>query len=115
MALGLDLFRDTAEMKAGQSMARQLDNALRLSRAGVVILTPAYLTGRFWTERELGALLHKDTVIPVLHNVTFADVNNYSAFLGDIVGFSTAEDSIATIAAKIAATVIDPGAIGSAA
>lgn len=114
-ALGLDVWRDTAELKPGQSMARQLDNGLGRARAGVVVLTPAYLTGRFWTERELGALLHKDTVIPVLHNVTYADVKKYSAFLGDMFGFNTAEDSIAEIAIKIASAVIGPEAIDPAA
>ncbi|GHJ12233.1 toll/interleukin-1 receptor domain-containing protein [Micromonospora sp. AKA38] len=109
-SLGLDVWRDKAEMKPGKSMARQLDNGLRLARAGIVVLTPAYLAGRFWTERELGALLHKDTVIPVLHNVTFADVKEYSSFLGDMVGFDTAEDSIEEIAAKIASALIDPAA-----
>ena len=114
-ALGLDVWRDKAEMKPGKSMARQLDNGLRLARAGVVVLTPAYLAGRFWTERELGALLHKDTVIPVLHNVTFADVKEYSSLLGDTMGFDTAVDSIAEIAAKIASALINPTVIGSAA
>lgn len=107
-SLGLDVWRDKAEMKPGKSMARQLDNGLRLARAGIVVLTPAYLAGRFWTERELGALLHKETVIPVLHNVTFADVNEYSSFLGDMMGFDTAADSIEQIAAKIASALIDP-------
>jgi hypothetical protein len=74
------------------------------------VLTPAYLTGRFWTERELGALLHKDTVIPVLHNVTFDDVREFSAFLPDLAGFTTAEDSVAEIAAKIASAVLAPAA-----
>ena len=40
---------------------------LQKARAGIVVLTPAYLVGRFWTERELGALLHKEMLIPVLH------------------------------------------------
>ncbi|MFI6134155.1 toll/interleukin-1 receptor domain-containing protein [Micromonospora sp. NPDC051141] len=109
--LGLEVWRDKAEMKPGRSMARQLDNGLRLARAGVLVLTPAYLAGRFWTERELGALLHKDSVIPVLHNVTFTDVREYSSFLGDMMGFDTAEDSVEEIAAKIASALIDPTVI----
>lgn len=68
-------------------------------------LTPAYLAGRFWTERELGALLAKATLIPVLHNVTFDDVKEYSGILPDLAGFTTANDSIKLIAEKIAAAV----------
>ncbi|WP_327025192.1 toll/interleukin-1 receptor domain-containing protein [Micromonospora sp. NBC_01739] len=106
-ALDLDVWLDKAEIKPGKSMARQMDNGLRLASAGVVVLTPAYLAGRFWTERELGALLHKDTVIPVLHKVTFADVREFSAILQDLAGFTTAEDSVAQIAAKIASAVLE--------
>lgn len=70
------------------------------------MLTPAYLTGRFWTERELGALLHKETLIPVLHSVTFAEVKEYSGILPDLAGFETARDSVEDIAEKIAAAVM---------
>ena len=72
------------------------------------MLTPAYLTGRFWTERELGALLHKDTLIPVVHNVTFDDVKEYSGILPDLAGFTTEKDTVVEIAAKIASAVLDP-------
>jgi TIR domain len=104
-SLGVSVWFDEAEMKPGQSMARQMDLGLAKARSGVVLLTPAYITGRFWTERELGVLLHKNTVIPVLHAVTFGDVS-YSGMLGDLVGFTTTADDVATIAAKIAGAVL---------
>src|SRR5215207_4944625 len=75
------------------------------ARAGVALLTPAYLAGRFWTERELGALLHKETLIPVLHGVTFADVAEYSGIFPDLAGFTTELDAVPEIAAKIAGAV----------
>jgi hypothetical protein len=105
-ALDLDVWLDKVEIQPGKSMSRQMDHGLRLARAGVVVLTPAYLAGRFWTERELGALLHKDTVIPVLHNVKFSDVREFSAILQDLAGFTTAENTVAEIAAKIASAVM---------
>lgn len=104
-SLGITVWFDEVTIQAGRSQSLQMDQGLRKARAGVVVLTPAYLTGRFWSERELGALLHKSTLIPVLHNVTFADVRQYSGILPDLVGFGTAHDSIAGIAAKIAAAV----------
>jgi hypothetical protein len=64
-----------------------LDSGLRKARSGIALLTPAYLAGRFWTERELGALLGKDTLIPELHNVTFDDVRQCSGILPDLAGF----------------------------
>lgn len=90
----------------GKSQSLQMDHGLRKARAGVVLLTPAYLVGRFWTERELGALLHKTTLIPVLHETTFKEVEEYSGILPDLAGFETARDDIETIAEKIAAAVL---------
>ena len=74
--------------------------------SGIALLTPAYVAGRFWTERELGALLPKETLIPVLHEVTFEQVAEYSGILPDLAGFETARDSIEVIAQKIAAAVL---------
>jgi hypothetical protein len=51
-----------------------MDKRLQKAGAGIALLTPAYLVGRFWAERELGALLHKETLIPVLHGVSFDQV-----------------------------------------
>jgi hypothetical protein len=105
-ALSVSVWFDEVSIHPGKSLSRQMDLGLAKARSGVVVLTPAYVTGRFWTERELGALLHKDTVVPVLHAVTFNDVSMFSGILGDLAGFSTANDSIETIAAKIADAVL---------
>ena len=97
---------DEVAIVPGRSQSLQMDAGLRKARSGIALLTPAYLTGRFWTERELGALLGKETLIPVLHNVTFDDVKQYSGILPDLAGFTTAQDSIPDIASKIAAAVL---------
>lgn len=104
------MWHDELAIKPGKSVAMQMDQGLRRARAGVALLTPVYLTGRFWTERELGALLHKATLIPVLHNVTFADVREYSGILPDLAGFTTELDSVAVIAEKIAEAILMPEA-----
>ncbi len=105
-ALGVRVWFDEIAISPGKSQSLQMDRGLPKARAGVVLLTPAYVAGRFWTERELGALLHKDTLIPVLHGVTFAEVAEYSGILPDLAGFETARDAIETIAQKIAAAVM---------
>jgi hypothetical protein len=106
--LGVSVWFDEVAILPGRSQALQMDQGLRLARAGVVLLTAAYLAGRFWTERELGALLHKPTLIPVLHDVTFKDVAEYSGILPDLAGFTTERDSVNVIAQKIAAAVLAP-------
>lgn len=105
-ALDVAVWFDAAVIVPGRSQSLQMDAGLRKARSGIALLTPAYLTGRFWTERELGALLNKSTLIPVLHKVTFDDVRQYSGILPDLAGFSTATDDIQAIAEKIAASVL---------
>lgn len=104
--LGVAVWFDEVAIVPGRSQSLQMDAGLQKARSGVALLTPAYLTGRFWTERELGALLSKNILIPVLHNVTFDDVKKYSGILPDLAGFTTAQDSIEDIAKKIGAAVI---------
>jgi hypothetical protein len=104
-SLGVSCWFDEIAITPGKSQTLQMDKGLQKARAGIALLTPAYLTGRFWTERELGALLHKETLIPVLHGVTFEDVAQYSGILPDLAGFETERDSIDLIAEKIAAAV----------
>jgi hypothetical protein len=103
---GVAVWFDQIAIKPGHSQSLQMDQGLRKARSGIALLTPSYLTGRFWTERELGALLSKSTLIPVLHGVTFDDVKEYSGILPDLAGFSTATDTVAEIAEKIAAAVL---------
>lgn len=104
--LGVAVWFDEVAIVPGRSQSLQMDAGLRKARSGIALLTPAYLAGRFWTERELGALLSKETLIPILHSVTFDDVKQYSGILPDLAGFTTAQDSIPDIAQKIAAAVL---------
>lgn len=104
--LGVTVWFDEVAIVPGRSQSLQMDAGLRKARTGIALLTPAYLTGRFWTERELGVLLSKSTLIPVLHNVTFDNVKEYSSFLPDLAGFTTEHNSVAEIAEKIAAAVL---------
>ena len=104
--LGVAVWFDEVAVMPGKSQSLQMDAGLRRARTGIALLTPAYLAGRFWTERELGALLSKETLIPVLHNVTFDNVKEYSGILPDLAGFTTTNDNIEDIAKKIAAAVL---------
>lgn len=106
-SLGVTVWFDAIAVAPGKSQALQMDKGLQEARAGIALLTPAYLIGRFWTERELGALLHKETLIPVLHGVSFEEVAEYSGILPDLAGFETSRDSVEVIAQKIAAAVVN--------
>lgn len=105
-SLQVRVWFDSVAILPGRSQSLQMDAGLRKAHAGIALLTPAYLAGRHWTQRELGALLHKPTLIPVLHGVTFEDVREYSGILPDLAGFTTADGDMATIAGKIAPAVL---------
>lgn len=105
---GVRVWFDAVAIQPGKSQSLQMDAGLRKARAGIAVLTAAYLAGRFWTQRELGALLNKPTLIPVLHGVTFDDVKEYSGILPDLAGFTTDQDDVDTIADKIAPAVAPP-------
>lgn len=109
--LGVRVWFDEVVLQPGVSQALQMDKGLAQAHCGIALLTPAYIAGRFWTERELGALLGKKTLIPVLHGVNFKQVAEYSGILPDLVGFETAEHSIAEIADKIAQAVLRQGSL----
>lgn len=109
-ALGISVWFDGADIVPGKSQALQMDRGLAKARAGVAVLSPAYIAGRFWTDRELGSLLHKDTLIPVLQGVTFEDVKRMSGILHDLAGFETSRDSVDLIADKIAHAVLPEAA-----
>ncbi len=105
-SLGVRVWFDEVAIRPGKSQSLQMDQGLRKASCGLALLTPAYLAGRFWTERELGALLHKQTLIPVLHGVTFGQVAEYSGILPDLAGFETSVDPVDVIAEKVAAAVL---------
>jgi len=104
--LGIRVWFDEVVIEPGISQARQMDRGLARAHCGIALLTPAYIAGRFWTERELGVLLGKNTLIPILEGVSFDEVKQYSGILPDLAGFETSRHSVAEIADKIAESIL---------
>ena len=68
-------------------------------------MTPALLvrlTQESVADKELSTLLQGNRLVPIVHNATYDDLRNVSAMLASRSGLSTAEDSLAVIAEKIA-------------
>jgi vacuolar-type H+-ATPase subunit E/Vma4 len=108
--LGVSVWFDEVAIRPGKSQALQMDRGLRQARSGVALLTAAYLAGKFWTERELGALLHKPTLIPVLHGVTFRTSLSTAASCLTSLASLRIVTPYGVIAEKIAAAVLVPEA-----
>jgi TIR domain len=102
----LDVWYDGAELRLGESLMRQIDRGIAKSKCGVILITEAFLKGRAWTERELGALVSSGRrVIPILDSVSYEDLATYSPLLADRVGLNTESFGLGEIADQIAVTI----------
>jgi len=103
---GASVWFSEEDLPLGSLMIREIDKGLRNSRVGIVLVTPALLKSiesEGVAEKELAVLLSTRRVIPVLHGVTFDDLNDISPMLASHAGLSTTDSSLDSVAAKIAA------------
>lgn len=83
---------------------REIDRGLAKSRAGLVLVTPAFvkrLKAAGVADKELSALLARDLLVPVVHGITYEELRDESPLLASRSGLDTAEDSMEEIAVKI--------------
>jgi len=96
-------------LRPGTDMRVAIERGLVSSRMGIVLVTPAMLeklsTDRSIATNELSALLRRNLLVPVMHGVTFEELDNVSPMLASRGGFSTAEEPMGDIAVKIAELV----------
>jgi hypothetical protein len=108
LLVGLDVSVWFSEMDVplGTSLLRQIDKGLAISRAGIVLVTPALLksiqSDGSIADKELSALLATDRVIPVAHGTTFEALRDVSPLLAARSGLSTAASSLEDVATKVA-------------
>ncbi len=107
-ALGVSVWFSEKDILLGQPFMREIDRGLAKSRAGLVLITPAFLERvdkRGVSDIELSELLARNLLIPVVHGITWAEVRKISPLLASRNGLDTAEDSMADLAVKIAELV----------
>ena len=88
----------------GSTLLREIDRGLAKSRVGVVLVTPALLQrlqAEGIADKELSVLLATDLLVPVVHNTTYESLREVSPMLASRSGMSTAEGSMANVAAKL--------------
>ena len=107
-ARGVRVWFSEKDVGLGVPLMRAIDKGLAASRVGIVLVTPAML-GRLPAEsiadKELSALLAGERLVPVVHQTTFEKLRDVSPLLASRSGLSTAEESMAEVAAKIAELV----------
>jgi len=107
---GVDAWYDDYEIDLGESIRDKINEGLRRSKYGLVILSPNFFA-KDWPKQELAALaiiLRKGSLIPVFHNVTPRDVATYDPLLADIKGITVPpgdiRQAVVPIARKIRGT-----------
>ena len=107
--LGLKVWYDTNEIKWGDSMRKRIDEGLRKSRYGIVILSPNYIAeGKYWTKTELDGLFQLESsggkrILPIWHNLTKKEVMEYSPIVASKLAMTTATMTAEEIANELAA------------
>lgn len=105
---GVSVWFSEKDVSLGSNLLREIDKGLVKSRIGLVLVTPAFLQrikGEGIADKELSALLARDLLVPIIHDTTYEDLREVSPLLGSRSGLNTREDSINTIAEKLAELV----------
>lgn len=102
---GLDVWFDEFELKIGDSLRRKIDKGLANSRFGVIVLSESFFT-KGWTNYELDGLVtravtQEQVLLPIWHNITKAQVIEYSPSLADKLARNTAMHTVEEIATEI--------------
>jgi hypothetical protein len=109
---GVKVWFSERDIALGTSFLREIDRGLAKSRVGIVLVTPALLKklqGQTIADKELSVLLARDQLVPVVHGTTYEALREVSPMLASRNGLDTAEDPMATVAAKLAELVaFDP-------
>ena len=101
------MWYDEFELKIGDSLRRKIDQGIRSSRFGVVVLSPSFF-GRGWPNYELDGLVtlevasRRSLILPVWHRVTQKDVLGHSPSLPGLLARSTSDITIEALADEIA-------------
>ena len=106
--LGLRVWYDTSQIKWGDSMRAKIDDGLKKSKFGVVVLSPDYIKeGKYWTKAELDGLFQLESIngkmlLPVWHNLTKKEVMAYSPIIAGKLAMNTASMTPGEIAEELA-------------
>nr|WP_208677463.1 toll/interleukin-1 receptor domain-containing protein [Synechococcus elongatus]QFZ92436.1 TIR domain-containing protein [Synechococcus elongatus PCC 11802] len=102
---GLQVWSSKKDVGFGVPLLLSIDEGLANARVGIVLVTPALLhrlPTEGITDKDFSELFARDQIIIIVHETTYEALRNVSPLLASRSGLSTAEDSMSTVAAKIA-------------
>lgn len=109
--VGLRVWYDDLVLMIGDSIRRSIDEGLRKSQYGLVILSHNFFR-KEWPQKELDALLARErngikVILPIWHQITHEEVAKHSPLLADRYALSTSR-GLQFVAQKIK-ELIKPG------
>jgi len=108
---GLNVWYDEFTLRVGDSLRRSIDNGLRNSRYGIVVLSEAFFS-KEWPQRELDGLFAREVngekvILPIWHKISKNEVLKYSPIIADMLALNTASFTIEEIAKEISNRVLN--------
>jgi len=97
---------DEFELQVGDSLRRSIDNGLKNSTFGIVVLSEAFFN-KEWPQRELDGLFAREinnekVILPIWHKISKNEVLSFSPIIADMLAINTTDFTIEEIASKIA-------------
>ncbi|NLT17886.1 MAG: toll/interleukin-1 receptor domain-containing protein [Clostridiales bacterium] len=107
---GVKVWFDEFSLRIGDSLRRSIDNGLKNSRYGIVVLSEAFFN-KEWPQRELDGLFAREVngekvILPIWHKISKNEVLKYSPIIADMVAINTSNFTIEEIAKQIASRVL---------
>lgn len=94
--LEIRVWYDKERIIWGDSMRERIDQGLRKSKFGIVVLSPNYIAeGKYWTKSELDGLFQIESIngkgiLPIWHDLTKKEVIEYSPIIANRLAMNTA-------------------------
>lgn len=103
--LDIKVWYDKICIKWGESLRSKIDEGLRNSRFGIVVLSQAYIS-KGWTQYELEGLFNIEmtngkTILPIWHNITKSQVLQFSPTIAGRMAMNTTMQTPSEIAQEL--------------
>lgn len=89
---GLKVWYSGSELKLGDSIMLNVNNALNSAKYAVVVISPIYLE-KTWAMNELRALFAQEAdhkrILPILHNISIEEIKKYLPLIADRYAISS--------------------------
>lgn len=102
---GVDVWIDDIDIKWGDSLRAKIDNGLKTSHFGIVVISRHYIR-KGWTNYELDGLFEKEmtcgkTILPIWHDISKKEVQDFSPTLAGRKAMTTGNMTAAEIADEL--------------